>query len=233
MPRRCGPADTRLIESGFELPAKHFAISVAGYDGAGTARGVNGRTTGRIRALLAAPRGTLSFADHVRATGAFAAFDVAIGSDARIEYEDGFAASAPSDYGAQKLSGYLTAPIIAAPIVGPVPASEVISIAVGLPVLNPAALRSAAQQVSDPTSPQFPQIPDAGASLRRPTAPRLPDYQNLNPTSWAKAKGLTIDKTYPNRMLLDVSGTAAQVEQALFIGLNLRAASGRQSLLCP
>ena len=38
---------------------------------------------------------------------------------------------------------------------------------------------------------------------------------------WATAKGLTVT-TYPNRLLLDVSGTAAQVEQALFVSLNLR-----------
>jgi hypothetical protein len=207
-----------VIESDFELPAKHFSISVAGQNGAGTPAASMGEH-GRIRALLAAPHGTLSFADHVRATGAFAAFDIAIGSDARIEYEDGFAADAPGDYGSQKLSGYLTAPIIAAPIVGPVPASEVISIAVGLPVPNPAALRTAAQQVSDPKSSQFRKYltPSQFAATYGPAAP---DYQNL--INWAKAKGLTIDKTYPNRMLLDVSGTAAQVEQALFIGLNLR-----------
>jgi hypothetical protein len=182
-----------VIESDFELPARHFAISVAGQDGAGTPAASMGEH-GRIRALLAAPHGTLSFADHVRATGAFAAFDVAIGADARIEYEDGFAADAPGDHGSQKLSGYLTAPIIAAPIVGPVPASEVISIAVGLPVSNPAALRTAAQQVSDPKSPQF--------------------RKYLTPSQFAR--------TYSNRMLLDVSGTAAQIEEALFIGLNLR-----------
>jgi hypothetical protein len=207
-----------VIESDFELPARHFAISVAGQDGAGTPAASMGEH-GRIRALLAAPHGTLSFADHVRATGAFAAFDVAIGADARIEYEDGFAADAPGDHGSQKLSGYLTAPIIAAPIVGPVPASEVISIAVGLPVSNPAALRTAAQQVSDPKSPQFRKYltPSQFAATYGPAAP---DYQSL--INWAKANGLTIDRTYSNRMLLDVSGTAAQIEEALFIGLNLR-----------
>jgi Pro-kumamolisin, activation domain len=207
-----------VIESDFDLPARHFAISVAGQDGAGTPAASMGEH-GRIRALLAAPHGTLSFADHVRATGAFAAFDVAIGADARIEYEDGFAADAPGDHGSQKLSGYLTAPIIAAPIVGPVPASEVISIAVGLPVSNPAALRTAAQQVSDPKSPQFRKYltPSQFAATYGPAAP---DYQSL--INWAKANGLTIDRTYSNRMLLDVSGTAAQIEEALFIGLNLR-----------
>ncbi|MGY4434976.1 hypothetical protein ACVWWO_007453 [Bradyrhizobium sp. F1.13.1] len=40
--------------------------------------------------------------------------------------------------------------------------------------------------------------------------------------NWANAHGLTVTKTYPNRLLVSVSGTAAQVEEALYIGLNLR-----------
>ena len=206
------------IYSDFNLPAKHFAISVAGENGADTPAASMGEH-GRIRALLSAPHGALSFADHVRATGAFAAFDLAIGSDATIEFEDGFPADAAGDHGSQQLSGYLTTPIINAPVVGPVPSSSVISLAIGLPVPNPSALKTAAQQVADPTSSQFRKYltPSQFAATYGPTAP---DYQSL--INWAKAKGLTVDKTYSNRMLLDVSGTAAQVEQALFVGLNLR-----------
>jgi hypothetical protein len=33
----------------------------------------------RVRALLSAPHGALNFADHARATGAFAAFDITAG----------------------------------------------------------------------------------------------------------------------------------------------------------
>ncbi len=206
------------IYSDFGLPAKHFAISVAGENGPATPAASIGEH-GRIRALLSAPHGTLSFADHVRATGAFAAFDIAIGADAKIEFEDGFPTDAAGDHGSQQLSGYLTAPIINAPVVGPVPSASVISLAIGLPVPDPSALKTAAQQVADPTSPQYRKYltPSQFAATYSPAAS---DYQSL--INWAKAKGLTVDKTYSNRMLLDVSGTAAQVEQALFVGLNLR-----------
>ena len=202
----------------FDLSAKHFTIAVAGQDGTETPTASIGEH-GRIRALLDAPHGTLSLADHVRATGGFAAFDVGIGVDAKIEFEDGFPADAPGDHGSQQLQGYLTSPIINAPVVGPVPASTVISLAIGLPTPNPSALKSAAQQVSDPSSPQFRKYltPSQFAATYGPAAA---DYQSL--ITWAMANGLNVDRTYPNRMLLDVSGTAAQVQAALFTGLNLR-----------
>jgi Pro-kumamolisin, activation domain len=202
----------------FGLSAKQFTIAVGGYDDAKRPAASIGEHS-FIRALLAAPHGTLSLADHVRATGAFAAFDIAVGEHAQIEFQDGFPADPTGGHGSQQLSGYFTPSIFNAAIVGPVAASTVVSLAIGLPVQNSDALKQAVQQTSDPANPSYRKYlsPNQFAATFSPTPP---NYQSL--IEWAQANGLSVVKTYSNRLLLDVSGTAAQVEQALFISLNLR-----------
>jgi hypothetical protein len=202
----------------FDLPARQFRISVAGNDADGAPAASFGESS-RVRALLAAPHGALSLADRARATGAFAAFDIAAGEDVRVKFEDGFPADAAGEHGSQQLSGYLIPPILNAPVVGPVPQSQVISLAIGLPAKSPAALRQAAHDVADPANASFRKYltPDQFAAAHG--APQ-PDYQAV--IDWAQTHGLTVAATYPNRLLVDVTGTADQVEQALFVGLNLR-----------
>jgi hypothetical protein len=85
----------------FDLSAKQFTIAVAGYDDAERPAASIGEHS-VIRALLAAPHGTLGLADHVRATGAFAAFDIAVGEHARIEFQDGFPADPNGGHGSQQ-----------------------------------------------------------------------------------------------------------------------------------
>ncbi len=202
----------------FNLPAHHFRIAVAGYD-SGATPAVSFGERSRVRALLAAPHGALSLADHVRATGAFAAFDIATGNDVRVHYENGFPDDAPDQHGAQLLSGYYTTPIMAAAVAGPVPRMEIISLAIGLPAPDPAGLRNAAHDVADPANPNFRKYltPSQFAAAHGAS---VADYQSV--INWANSHGLTVVKTYPNRLLVDVSGTAEQIEQALFVGLKQR-----------
>src|SRR6266568_8449644 len=61
------------VYADFDLPARQFRISVAGFDADDTPAASIGEFS-MMRALLAAPHGTLGLADYVRATGAFAAF---------------------------------------------------------------------------------------------------------------------------------------------------------------
>ena len=202
----------------FDLPARQFRISVAGYDVDGTPAASFGEYS-RVRALLSAPHGALSLADHARAIGAFAAFDIAAGEDVRVKFEDGFPTDAANEHGSQQMSGYFTSPIRNAPVAGPVPRSQVISLAIGLPARNPNALQQGAHDVADPASASFRKYltPNQFAATYGATQP---DYQAV--INWANAHGLTVTSTYPNRLLVDVSGTAEQVEQALYVGLNLR-----------
>jgi hypothetical protein len=206
------------IYADFNLSARQFTIGVSGYNSASNPTASFGEAS-RVRALLAVPHGALNFADHVRATGAFAAFDIATGKDVHVKFEDGFPNDASDRHGAQPLPGYFTAPIIAAAVAGPVPRSQVISLAIGLPTSNLAALRNAAHDVADPKNPAFRRyLTPSQFAAAYGAAPA--DYQEV--IHWAKTHGLTIGTTYPSRLLVDVSGTAEQIEQALFSGLTQR-----------
>ena len=206
------------IESEFDLSARQFRISVAGEDAGGAPAASFGERS-RVRALVVAPHGSISFADHVLAKGAFAAFDVAAGKEVRVIFEDGLPGGEASEHGSQQLSGYYTAPIRDAPIIGPVPRSETISLAIGLPARDPNALRQGAHDVADPASPSFRKYLTLNQFAATHGATQ-PDYQSV--IDWAKAHDLAIVATHPNRLLVDVTGSAEQIEQALYVGLNLR-----------
>jgi rubrerythrin len=102
---------------------------------------------------------------------------------------------------------------------GPVPRSEVISLAIGLPAPDPNALRKAAHDAADPKNAAFRKYLTPGQFAAAHGASPA-DYQAV--VDWAKTHGLTVVATWPNRLLVDVSGTAEQIEQALFVGLKQR-----------
>jgi kumamolisin len=218
------------IHPALGLAAEHFRISVAGSDVNGQPAASIGEHS-RVRALLVAPHGTLAFADDVRATGAFAAFDMAIGSSARVAFQNGFPADVPGDHGSQLLSGYFAVspdPSVAA-FVGPVPNDTNIHLAISLPVRDPAGLKTFVQQVSDPNSPNFRKhlTQDQFYATHGATAS---DYQALQ--DWARtASGFTITATYPNNLLLSVTGTTAQIEQALHVNLVFRQRKDRSAFV--
>ncbi|MDA9405829.1 hypothetical protein XH80_03335 [Bradyrhizobium sp. CCBAU 45384] len=161
----------------------------------------------------------MHFADHVRARGAFAAFAIAAGEHVQVNFEDGLAGPAFSGHGSQQLSGYFIPPIRDAALLGPVPRTETITLGIGLPSPDPAAMRQGAHNVSDPANPSFRKYltPNQFTVTYGATQP---DYQAV--LDWATAHGLAVAKTYPNRLFVTVSGPAALVEEALYIGLNLR-----------
>jgi subtilase family serine protease len=136
-----------------------------------------------------------------------------------VSFEDGFATASQGQHGSQQLSGYVTAATLAAPLLGPLPSSDIISPAVRLPGQNPDAMKQAAHDVADPASPSFRQYMSADDFAAAYGAVQS-DYQAV--VDWATAHGLSVTATYPNRLLVDVSGTASQIQQALYIGLEQR-----------
>jgi hypothetical protein len=223
----------------FRRPADDLIISVSGGDsgsgggivvGAASVSGNSGTSPGPaislgehclIRALVSAPQGTLAIADHTHATGAFAAFDVAAGNDVRFDFQCGFPADAPGQSGTQQLQGYYGPnpdPSVA-PLAGPVPADTIVPLAIGLPVRDPEGLQTFIQQVSDPKSPNFRKY-ITQAQFTATYGATDADYQTVK--EWATASGLSIYATYSNNLLLSVSGTAEQIEQALFVNLVYR-----------
>jgi Pro-kumamolisin, activation domain len=231
---RIGPRD----EDG---PAEHFTIAVAGddtapanWEGAGDrATGRGGELIGshapvveiaaeaRIHALLAAPHGTVSLGDRAMITGAVAGFDIVAGDGVHAEFQCGFPAASAGGHGSQQLSGYFGVPAPSvAPLVGPVPGSTQVHLAVGLPVRDAAGLESFIAQVSDPKHANFRKFLTQ-AEFNATYAATDSDYASLE--DWAtNSNAFTITATYPNNLLLSVSATAAEIERALYVNLVYR-----------
>jgi hypothetical protein len=122
--------------------------------------------------------------------------------------------------GSQPLTGYLTPEIASRPLVGRVPGSTPIDLAISLPVRNAAGLKQLVQNVSDPRNPATYRQYITPQQFTATYGPLAGDYAQLQ--QWATSKGLTILKSHSNNMLLDVRGTAATIEKALYVNLNHR-----------
>jgi hypothetical protein len=209
--------------------AKDFTIGVSGAD-----PGVSGNDDGlgprhvvtigreaRVHALLAAPHGTVRMAHDARLKGAIAGFDIVAEEEVHAEFEDGFPVSPPDGHGSQQLHGYFGPPPdpAVAALAGPVPPSTVVNLSVGLPVRDPAGLQSFVNQVSDPTKPNYRHFLTQ-AQFTGTFGATAADYNSV--VNWLGSHGLTVTRTYSNNLLMDVAGTASQVEQALFVNLLFR-----------
>ncbi|MGH7269320.1 MAG: S53 family peptidase, partial [Polyangiaceae bacterium] len=139
------------------------------------------------------------------------------GQNVTLMFQTGFPPAAQQPHGQQQLSGYITPAMAAAPLVGPVPASTVIRLAIGLPIQNKAQLEAFIQSVSDPTSPTYRQYisPSAYASRYGASASDL-----ANVVAFGNTNGLSFPRAYPDGLLVDISGPASAVEQALYLNLN-------------
>ena len=89
-----------------------------------------------------------------------------------------------------------------------------LNLAIGLPLRNEDALSNLLQQIYDPASPSYHHylIPE---QFMEQFGPAEADYQAV--IAFAKQNGLEVTATHPNRMLLDVSGTVANVERTLHV----------------
>ncbi len=163
-----------------------------------------------IRALVDAPHGTLSFADHVQATGAFAAFAIQVGARSTFEFQDGLAPSAP---GLQALP--YTNDGIALPVAAPVDPSAQVAVSLDLPIRNARDLAALQKNVSDPSSADYRKyLTTSQFAALFGASPA--DYQALD--GWGTTRGLTT-QTFTDRIVLLVVGTAAEIEQAFYVNL--------------
>lgn len=100
--------------------------------------------------------------------------------------------------------------------VGTVPVQQKIQMTIVLPVRNQAGLTSLLGQLYDPSSPNYRHF----LSVQQFTdqfGPTAQDYDGV--IQWAKNNGFTIDHELENRLILDVSGTAGQVNSALNVSM--------------
>ncbi|MGA3283469.1 MAG: choice-of-anchor tandem repeat GloVer-containing protein [Verrucomicrobiota bacterium] len=93
-----------------------------------------------------------------------------------------------------------------------------LSLAIGLPLRNRESLTNLLQQLYDPASTNYHHYltPQQFTEAFGPTEQ---DYKAV--IAFAKANNLTVATTHPNRLLLDVSGTVAEIEQALKVTLRV------------
>jgi hypothetical protein len=198
-------------------------IYVSGSDGpSGTPPAANVGPNNQVIALLAAPNGTVSLGASTILNGAISGFDVAVGAGAVLNFQSGFPTAAAGPHGSQQLTGYFGLPPdpTVAPLVGPVPPSTTVALDIGLPIPNLPALQTFVQNVADPTNALYRQYPTSVSDFATQYGPKTSDYQNV--VMWAQGVDLTVINQFANNMLLSVSGTASQVEQALFVNLVYR-----------
>ncbi len=95
--------------------------------------------------------------------------------------------------------------------------SQQLNLSIGLQLRNPADLDSLLSAIYDPQSPQYHQYltPDQFNQLFAPA----PD-QVQQVVSFLQGQGLTVTSVAPNNLLIDATGSVAQVEQAFNIQIN-------------
>ena len=99
---------------------------------------------------------------------------------------------------------------------GRLAATNQLWLAIGLPLRDAAGLDSYLAQVYDPASPNFRQFLTPEEFTVR-FGPTEQDYEAVK--NFARANGLAVTGTYDNRLLLDVAGSAAKVENAFHVAL--------------
>jgi len=212
-----------------DAKARNFTIEVTGSDPTVITPGTKLTPTtivslgheSKIHALLAAPHGTVWMGDEFKLKGAIAAFDIVAGEQVKVEFESGFPVAPPGSQGTQQLHGYygMTPDSALAPLVGPVPQTDFVHLAIGLPATNAAGLQTLAAQVSDPKNASYRKYLTVDQfAVTFGATPS--DYNAL--TLWAQSKGLHVDATYRSNLLVSVTGTASQIEQALYANLAYR-----------
>ena len=100
---------------------------------------------------------------------------------------------------------------------GSVPATNDLHLAIGLQLRNQSDLDSLVSQVIDPASPNYHHYLTPDEFVQR-FAPTPEDYQAV--ADFAQAKGLKISATSSNRMILEVTGKAADVQNAFKVSFH-------------
>ena len=110
------------------------------------------------------------------------------------------------------LPGHLPAVVPGRPPLGRLDGSTRLKLSINLPLRNREALTNLLDQLYDPTSPLFHHYL-APEEFDARFGPTESDYQAV--LAWADRSGFTVNARHPNRMLLDVSASVADIERAL------------------
>ncbi|HOC54384.1 MAG TPA: immunoglobulin domain-containing protein [Verrucomicrobiota bacterium] len=117
----------------------------------------------------------------------------------------------------QRLRGHVPAAVKRAEALERLPATNQLDLAIGLRLRNSAALNELLVKIYDPLCPEYRQYLTPAEFAER-FGPSRQDYDAL--IAFARARGLRVAGTHPNRTLLDVRGTVADIERAFRIKLH-------------
>jgi hypothetical protein len=115
----------------------------------------------------------------------------------------------------QVLATRLSAPV-GARAVGHLPETQRLNLALTLRLRNTQRLDSLLAQIYNPSSSNYRQFLTV-QQFTEQFGPSFDDYANA--TAFIQSYGLTMTRTTPNRLVLDVSGTVAQIESAFHVSM--------------
>ena len=128
---------------------------------------------------------------------------------------------APAGWAAERQrlnGGHVPAAVARLAPVGRLPGSQRLNLAIGLPLRNQEELDRLLQQLYDPASPNYRHYLTPEQFTER-FGPTEQDYQAV--MDFAKANGLTVTATHPNRVVLDVAGAVADIEKAFHVTMRV------------
>jgi Pro-kumamolisin, activation domain len=104
------------------------------------------------------------------------------------------------------------------PAVGPVQTEQSIRFGLTLPLRSRAALEALLQEQRDPSSPHYRQYLTAQQFLQQ-YGPTQADYDSV--IAFAKSQGFTVTHTYANRLLVNVSGSATNINKTFAVKMQV------------
>jgi subtilase family serine protease len=102
--------------------------------------------------------------------------------------------------------------------VGLLPPTQRLNLAITLPLRNQSELTSLLGRLYDPSSTDYRRFLSV-AQFTDQFGPSVQDYQAV--VTFAKAKGFTVTNTPPNRLLVDINGSVAQIEKAFHLTMRV------------
>ena len=118
----------------------------------------------------------------------------------------------------QTLRGHVPAAVARLAPVGQLPGSQRMNLAIGLPLRNQETLTNLLHDLYDPANPKYHQYLTT-EQFTEQFGPTEEHYQAV--INFAKANGLTIATTHPNHVVLDVSGSVADIQKALHVTMRV------------
>ncbi len=126
---------------------------------------------------------------------------------------------ATTTHGLQVVRGHIRPEMLSAPRVGSLLLRQKLHLAIGLPLRDPAGSRALLDAVSNSRSNGSRRYLTP-AEFQSRFSPSASDYQSV--IAFARGVGLSVTRTYPGRIVLDVEGSVATIQRAFHLTMQTR-----------